>query len=55
MFSGVYWNQPVYPSVGVRVQNTSYCQIAGGGILSHRKLYHGGKLYKPITFIHRPV
>ena len=37
MFSGVYWNQTVCPSirVSVCVQNTSFCQSAGGGIKSH--------------------
>ena len=41
MFSGVYWNQPVCPSVcvsvrvSVCVQNTSFCQTAGGGIKPH--------------------
>ena len=44
MFSGVYWNQPVCPSVcpsvrvlfcvSVCVQNTTFCQSAGGGIKS---------------------
>ena len=35
MFSGVYWNQRVSTSVHVSsvcVQNTSFCQSAGGGI-----------------------
>ena len=41
MFSGVYWNQPVCPSVcasvrvSVCVQNTTFCQSAGGGTKSH--------------------
>ena len=41
MFSGVYWNKPVCPSVCpsvgvfVCVQNTTFCQIACGGIKSH--------------------
>ena len=41
MFLGVYWNQPVCPSVrpcvcvSVCVQNTRFCQSAGGGIKSH--------------------
>ena len=41
MFSGVYWNQPVCPSVyvsarvSVCVQNTTFCQSAGRGIKSH--------------------
>ena len=33
MFLGVYWNHPVCPSVCV--QNTSFCQRAGGGINLH--------------------
>ena len=33
MFSWVYWNQPVRPCV-VCVQNTYFCQSAGGGINS---------------------
>ena len=34
---GVYWNQPICPSICVPVciQNTSFCQSAGGGIKSH--------------------
>ena len=37
MFSGVYWNQPVCPSirVSVCVQNISFCQSAGRGIKSY--------------------
>ena len=49
MFSGVYWNQPVYPyvcpsihlfvcpsvHVSVCVQNTTFCQSAAGDINSH--------------------
>ena len=41
MFARVYWNQPVCPfvcvsvHVSVFVQNTSFCQRAGGGIKSH--------------------
>ena len=41
MFSGVYWNQPVCLCVhlsicvSVCVQNTTFCQSAGGGIKSH--------------------
>ena len=37
MFSGVYWNQAVRQSVQVSVcvQNTSFCQSAGGVIKSH--------------------
>ena len=37
MFSGVYWSRPVCPSicVSICVQNTSFCQSAGGGIKSH--------------------
>ena len=41
IFSGVYLNQPVCPSVclsihvSVFVQNTIFCQSAGGGIKSH--------------------
>ena len=41
MFSGVYWNQPVClfvcpsPCVSVCVQNTDFCQSAGGGVKSH--------------------
>ena len=40
-FSGLYWNQPVCPSVhvsvrvSVGVQNNSSCQSKGGGIKSH--------------------
>ena len=38
MSSGVYWNQPVCPSMcqSVRLctKNTSFCQSAGGGIKS---------------------
>ena len=36
-FWGVYWNKPVCPSVHVSicVQNTSFCQSAGGSIKSH--------------------
>ena len=33
MFLGVYWNQPVCPSVCA--QNTSFCESAGRGITSH--------------------
>ena len=38
MFSGMYWNQPVCPSVypsvrvSVCVQDTTFCQSTGGGI-----------------------
>ena len=41
MFSGVYWKQPVCPTiclcvnVSVCVQNTTFCQSSGGGINSH--------------------
>ena len=45
MFSGVYWNQPFYPSVRASVRyvcpcvclctNTNFCQSAGGDIKSH--------------------
>ena len=39
MFSGVYWNQPVCPSVCVHMSvcawNTSFCQRAGGGLKSY--------------------
>ena len=37
MFSGVYLNQPVCPSVRVSVcvQDTTFCQSAGGAIKSH--------------------
>ena len=37
LFSGVYWNQPVCSPVcgSVCVQNTSFCQSAGGSIKSH--------------------
>ena len=41
MFLGAYWNQPVCRSVcpcvyvSVCVQDTSFCQRAGGGIMTH--------------------
>ena len=35
MFSWVYWNQPVCTSVSVSVQNTIFCQSAGGDIKWH--------------------
>ena len=37
MFSGVFCNQPVCPSicVSICVQNASFCQSAGRGIRSH--------------------
>ena len=37
MFLGVYWNQPVCPSVHVSVcvQNTTFCQSAGRSTKSH--------------------
>ena len=48
MFLGVYWNQPVCPSVGVSVcvQNTSFCQSAGRGInsLPNEKMLDWSKL-----------
>ena len=52
MFSGVHWNQPVYPSVRVSVgvsicvQNISLCQSACGGInpLPDNKILDWSKL-----------
>ena len=45
MFSGIYWNHPVYPPVrvcvrpcvcvSVLVENTSFFQSPGGGIKIH--------------------
>ena len=37
MYLGIYWNQPVCGCVcvSVCVQNTNFCQDAGGGMKSH--------------------
>ena len=53
MFSGVCWNQPVCPSVSVSVcvQNTSFCQSAGGGIKSNLVTVYFTWLFSYIFYI----